>query len=92
MNPVTNCDKCGGTGKCYTAYLHPTHAGGPFERIVESYCDCPAGAHQRARETSTAVFNRVEPMECETRITPSSKSEAKRKRRDERRRLQWSHR
>lgn len=90
MNPVTNCDKCGGTGKCYTAYLHPTHAGGPFERIVESYCDCPAGAHQRARETVTTSYDTHGPIRMA--VASTSKSEAKRKRRDERRRLQWSHR
>lgn len=90
MNSVTNCPKCDGTGRTHVSYFHPTHAGGPTERITETYCDCPQGSLRRAHDTCTVSHDTHGPI-C-TSVASSSKAEAKRKRKQERKRLGWVHR
>ena len=36
---ATNCTMCGGSGRVMRSYFHPTHAGGPCNRLTEGYCE-----------------------------------------------------
>lgn len=52
-----NCQKCLDVGWYYTSFFHPTHSGGPMDRIVEHQCDeCNFDGHIPNPNANCKIF------------------------------------